>query len=220
MDIDEWEVLSTEEFRLEGDKYKRMPYPGATKIELEKDKVHACRVWRSHPKYSVLADSAFKAQQDILEELVLLTREVRGEALSRLARAGILLVPEEIEWPDDEGDDGQGDAGDAFTRDLIETMSTAISDKGSAAQTVPFVVRAPAELLKPDVFRMIDMSPKNVGDSAAKRAEAVLRFAQGIDLPVEVVTGHAGIPSLTQSRSTMPCSRATSSRCSKSSATH
>src|SRR3954447_8885236 len=71
-------------------------------------------------------------------------------------------------------------------------MSTAISDKGSAAQTVPFVVRAPADLLHPDKFRTIDLSPTHTSDSAEKRKEAVQRFAQGIDLPVEIVTGHAG----------------------------
>lgn len=190
--IENWEVLSTDEFRRSGSDYARYAYPGARADEVKAEAVHVIRMWRNHPRFTELPDSSFKAVQDILEELVLLTREVRGEALSRLARAGILLVPDEIEYPDDSGDDGDGDSGDPFTRDLIQTMSTAISDKASAAQTVPFVVRAPMETLGADVFRLIDLSPKNIGDSAAKRTEAVQRFAQGIDLPVEIVTGHAG----------------------------
>lgn len=189
--IDEWEVLSTDEFRRSGKDYVRHAFPGAQPVQTPAETVHAIRIWRNHPRFSELPDSSFRAVLDILEELEVLTREVRGEALSRLARAGILLVPQEIEYPDDQADDGDGDAGDPFTRDLINTMSTAIRDKGSAAQTVPFVVRAPAEFLSQDVFRLIDMSPKNIGDSAAKRTEAVRRFAQGVDLPVEIVTGSA-----------------------------
>ena len=191
MDKLQWEVLSTEEFRRSGEDYVRYRLPGSTPQEIPSESVHAIRVWRNHPRYSDLPDSSTKSVLDVLEELVLLTREVRGEAMSRLASAGLLLVPNEIEYPDDENDDSESDQGDPFTRDLIATMATAISDKGSAAQTVPFVIRAPGDQLHPDRFRHIDLTPKNSSDSAAKRKEAVQRLAQGIDLPVEIVTGHA-----------------------------
>lgn len=186
----QWEVLSTDEFRRKGKNYERKSGPGSQGQEVRAEDVHVVRIWKSHPRWSGQADSSIRAVLDILEELVLLTREVRGETLSRLSNAGILLVPEEIEWGNSDTDEDDEDA-DPFTQDLIETFSTAIADKASAAQTVPFVVRAPGEQLNPDRFRHIDLSPKNAGNSAEKRKEAVQRFAQGIDLPVEIVTGHA-----------------------------
>lgn len=189
-EISQWEVLSTDEFRPMGDDYQRRSMPGATPQEIPGDSVHVVRVWKSHPRWSELPDSNLQAVRDILEELVLLTREVRGDALSRLSNGKVALIPEEIEWPDDEAEDGSSEAGDAFTRDLVRTLSTAISDKGSAAAVVPFIIRGPAEML--DHIRTIDLSRTNPSDSSAKRIEAVQRFAQGIDLPVEITTGHSG----------------------------
>lgn len=187
----QWEVLSTDEFRRKGNKYERKDGPGGKGREINPEDVHVVRIWKSHPRFSAQPDSSIRAVLDILEELVLLTREVRGETLSRLSNAGILLVPEEIEYGGSDTLDADDDAPDPFTVDLIETFGTAIADKDSPAQTVPFVVRAPGEHLSPDKFRHIDLTPKNPGSSEAKRKEAVQRFAQGIDLPVEIVTGHA-----------------------------
>lgn len=184
-----WEVLSTDEFRAQGKDYERVAYPGASPLVIKGDAAHVIRIWRKHPRFSELPDSSMRANLDVLEELLLLTREVRGEAMSRLAKAGILLVPEEIQYGGDDDGDDQGDSGDPFTRDLINTMSTAIADKSSAAGVVPFVIRAPADLL--DKIRLLEFTPQS-SDSATKRAEAVQRFAQGVELPVEIVTGHAG----------------------------
>jgi len=189
-EIQQWEVLSTFEFRSKGEDYERRTMPGATAQEIPGDTVHVVRIWKSHPQWSELPDSNMQAVRDILEELVLLTREVRGDTQSRLSNGKVLLIPEEIEWPDDEAEDGSSEAGDAFTRDLIRTMSTAISDKASAAAVVPFIIRGPAEML--DHIRTEDLSRTNPSESSAKRTEAVQRFAQGIDLPVEIVSGHSG----------------------------
>ncbi len=189
-EINQWEVLSTREFIPQGEDYLRTPMPGATPQEIKGEAVHVVRIWRSHPCWSELPDSSIRAVLDILEELVLLTREVRGETLSRLSNGKVFIVPEEIEWPDDKNEDGSSEAGDSFTRDLIRTMSTAISDKGSAAGIAPFIMRVPADLI--DKITTIDLSRSNPSDSSAKRTEAVQRFAQGVDLPVEIVVGHGG----------------------------
>lgn len=185
-----WEVLSVEELtKGEGKKYKR----GDEEIDPETSLV--ARIWRPHPRKSTKADSSVKALREILEELVILTRGVRATATSRLAGAGVYWVPEEIDYPGDEDDDSseeaQGTKPDPFTTDLIKAMVTPISDKGSAAAVVPMVVRAPADYIEKirfdDFTRSFDSYP-----SVALRKEAVERFAQGIDLPVEIVTGQGG----------------------------
>lgn len=188
-----WEVLSTEELKPAGDKrggierFERVDAPNSPPVELPAD-VHVVRIWRPHPRFTMLADAPLRAVDDVLEELVLLTREVRGQALSRLAATGLLGIPEEIEYVNDDDDD-DSEGGDPFTRDLIRTMSAAITDKGSASALVPFILRAPADLLEKIVYLTFDRPHDE--RSIEKRTEAVQRFAQGIDLPVEIVTGHA-----------------------------
>lgn len=193
-----WEVLSTEELRTKDDgrdgiarfgRFERLDGPGVGARDLPSD-VHVVRLWRPHPRFTMLADAPLRAVDDILEELVLLTREVRGQALSRLAAAGLLCVPDEIDYiSSDENADDASEEGDPFTRDLIRTMSAAIVDKGSASALVPFVLRAPADLI--EKIKFLAFERPHDQQSIEKRQEAVQRLAQGIDLPVEIVTGHA-----------------------------
>ena len=181
-----WEVLSIDELKSEGEStFKR----GDEKLPPD---ALVVRLWRPHPRYSKKADSAVRPLLDILEELVILTRGVRATATSRLAGAGVYWVPEEIDYPGSEDEDEtQGEKPDPFTADLIKAMTTPISDRGSAAAVVPMVVRAPADYIDKvvhhDFTRNFDSYP-----STALRKEAVERFAQGIDLPVEIVTGQGG----------------------------
>lgn len=179
-----WEVLSTEELKQEGKKLVRdgKPVPEPYTV---------VRIWRPHPRRSTKPDSAVRPLLDILEELVLLTRGVRATTTSRLAGAGILLVPHEIDYPDDEQAGPDGEKVDPLTRDLIAGMTTPIADKASAAAVVPFILRGKAEHL--DKVRHLDFTRNfDAYPSTALRNEAIQRFAQGIDLPVEIVTGSGG----------------------------
>lgn len=187
-----WEVLSTEELRAdEGGGMKRIAGPGDPGTPISEGEP-LVRVWRPHPRWSQRADSAVRSLLDVLEELVLLTRGVRATTTSRLAGAGILFVAEEIDYPAPADAPPGSEEADPFTTDLITAMTTPVSDKGSAAAVVPMVVRAPGEWIDKgvrhlDFTRNFDSYP-----SVALRDEAVKRFAQGIDLPVEVVTGQGG----------------------------
>lgn len=181
----QWEFLSTDEFKVNGDDYKRVRGPGFSTEEISGQSVFAVRIWQAHPRFSEMPDSGLRAVLPICEELSLLTREIKGDIHSRLANAGLYWVPNEIDYPEPADFDPDED-GDAFTADLIATMSTAITDKESAAGTVPMVVRAPAQYIK-DVRH--DQFPIQSNNTIERRRDAVLRFAQGVDLPVEIVTG-------------------------------
>lgn len=189
-----WEVLSVDELqpnkdpKRDGSRYKRKEEPSAPPKDLPAE-TFVVRVWRGHPRFALLADAPTKAVREILEELVLLTREVRAQTLSRLASMGILIIPNEIDYPDDDGAADESDEGDPFTRDFIKTVSTAIADKGSAAGQVPFVLRAAYDYC--DRIRHVVIKRDTDDRSVEKRDEAVLRLARGLDLPVEIVTGHA-----------------------------
>lgn len=191
----QWEVLSIDELRVGPfpaagrPSYQRVAAPGAAGKDLPPDSV-VLRVWQSHPRYAFLADSSLKAVRDVLEEVLLLTREIRGQILSRLAAAGVFVVPSEIEYPQDPDDIEEGE--DTLTRDLIRVMSTATSDLSSAAAVVPFILRAAYEYCDDHHLRHIKFERPLDDKASDKRTDAVLRYAQGIDLPVEVTTGHAG----------------------------
>lgn len=185
-----YEALSVEELKQKGDgKWVRMKGPTSSDEEDLSGEIDVLRIWQPHPKLSSLADSSFRPVLDICEELLLLTRAVRATATSRLAGAGILFVSNALDYPDDDTAADGTEEQDPFTRDLIMTMTTPIGDPGSASAVVPLVIRGdgkPDDLIKHWEFtRSFDALP-----SMALRREAVERLAQGIDLPVEVVTGH------------------------------
>lgn len=187
-----WEILSTEEIKVEGKVEKRIrgeqQTGGGEPIPSDR---YLVRIWRSHPRFSDRADSSIRPLLEILEELVLLTRAVRAMTTSRLAGAGVYWIPQEIDYPgDDEGPEGEPKV-DKLTADLIAAMMTPISDRSSAAAVVPMIVRAKAAFIEKirhdDFTRSFESYP-----SVALRDEAVKRFAQGVDLPVEIVSGQGG----------------------------
>lgn len=189
----QWEVLSTSELRQQADgKLKRVPVPGGTAEDLPPN-TFTCRVWRSHPRWSSLPDSSVRGVLEILEELLLLTRKVRVETVSRLAGAGVMFVPDEISetYKRDVDDDPDGDEGDdPFTADLLQTMMAPIADPTSAAAYVPMVVTAPGDAIEKVRWLVRPEGGQDDAGLADKRREAVIRLAQGLDLPVEIVTGH------------------------------
>jgi hypothetical protein len=181
-----WEALSTDELRpaSTGREWTRNR-PGMPAETLKG--IFPLRVWNPHPRWSNMATSAIRAQLEILEEIVLLTRQVRSSVVSQLVQAGILWVPSEMSFSPDPSAPAGSEQEDPFTAQLITTMAAAISDKGSAASAVPMVARAQADLIdkvKHDRFPSADDAT-----SVLKRTEAVLRFAQGVDLPVERTLG-------------------------------
>ncbi|MDV7400019.1 hypothetical protein RZS08_51865, partial [Arthrospira platensis SPKY1] len=75
----------------------------------------------------------------------MISRMIRATARSRLS-AGILAMPDEITFPARSGDEDEAlTDGDRFDRDLIDAMTTAVQDEGSASAVVPLTVRAAGE---------------------------------------------------------------------------
>jgi hypothetical protein len=195
-----WEFLSTDELRADGDgSFTRYQAPslGANEVDAENDegvweplpgKAIAYRFWRRHPRYSALADAPMRGVLDLCEELLILTMAVRARAVSRVAGAGILAVPEEISPapPKPAGDENPVE--DPFLSDLTEAMVTPIKDQGTASAVVPFVVRGQAEYL--DKLRLITMSdPDKFYPETGLRTECIRRIAIGLDMPPEALIG-------------------------------
>jgi len=159
------------------------------------------RIWRSHPRYSEDAESSLKGLLDLCDELLLLNRTFRATARSRL-NAGALYLPDGLstsaaadpDYPFDPADDVVNtpeSAEDEFEDQLIDAMTTPISDEASASAVVPLIIRGPAEL--GDKIKQFKFE-RSFDPALAQRADRVLeRILQGLDVPKDIVTGLANV---------------------------
>lgn len=201
-DEDDWSVIAATEIEVQGNGDSR-----TIKVENEPASEDALciRLWKPHPRKTSAPDSPSRAVIPILGEIVKLTQHVDAQTSSRLASAGILFVPEEMEIPsiptsvsDPNGEDGDTLEGeevisgsDSLTQRLIDIASIAISDRSSAAALVPLVITAPGEFLS-EVRHLTFWSGLDE-HSKELREEAIRRLANGMDMPPEVLLGTADI---------------------------
>jgi hypothetical protein len=116
----------------------------AEKVEVSPDEVFMIRVWRPHPRRWWEADSPTRSSLPVLRELVGLTMHISAQVDSRLAGAGVLLVPSSASRalkaasgiPDDSSED-------PFTEGLMEAMLRPIGDRSNASALVPLVSSSP-----------------------------------------------------------------------------
>lgn len=176
-----------------GNELKRNPTGGFTldtgikKRDLHPDTIIA-RVWRSHPRRWWEADSPTRGALPVLAELEMLTQHVLASAQSRLAGAGVLILPQELSFPAPGPDtDPEAAANDPFLVDLTETMITAIQDRTSPAAVVPITLRVPGEFI--DKIKHLTFDFPLDAQAQSLRDEAIRRFAAAMDMPSEIVLG-------------------------------
>lgn len=183
-----FDILSTQELLRDGVTWTKYLGPGYGAEPLPEG-VNPIRVWRPDGQWSMLATSSVRSCMEILEELVVLTRLVRSSAISRMALAGMLFIPDELDTPDDEvgPDGGMAEATNPLAVDMINTGAKAIDDPANASAWMPFIVQGPAEYGQH--IRHIAFEAASQ-EQVIERTEALQRLAQGLDLPVEVILGH------------------------------
>jgi hypothetical protein len=144
------------------------------------------RAWLPHPRRMQWPDSAVRSLLPVLRELRALTMHVSAQVDSRLAGAGLLLLPTGMVYPSPPGADG-AEGEDPFVRALIDAMRTPIKDRDVASAIVPLVAKVPDETIGKSQY----LNFSSVLDNTAKelRDEAIRRVALGLDLPPEMVLG-------------------------------
>lgn len=183
--FDQWRVYSNNEiYSRTGVLYYR-GYLGARDTILP-DGISAVRIWRPHPKRFELADSPVLSSFTVLREIDLLDQHVHASAVSRLAGAGLLLIPDEITFPADEVET-EGIEVDPFIRHLTEVMSIAIKNRESAAAMVPIMLRGPAEAISK--IEHLTFSTPFDDKVPDLRNVGLRRLALGMDVPPEVLLG-------------------------------
>ena len=180
---DKWWVVAASELSKSGGTWK------IGKKEVEDPLV--IRLWRPHPRVNKDPDSPARAVLPVLSEIDGLTKHVSAQIDSRLAGAGVLLLPDNISFATTsttsptEGD-GQL-AIDPFLDELMQTMMTAIKNREDPAALVPILLQANGEYL--DKVRHLTFSTPLDEQAIELRKEAIRRLALGMDMPPEVLTG-------------------------------
>jgi hypothetical protein len=196
---EQWEFVSPLELRINGDgNYTRFAAPSLPAELLQDipdtafkpigDEAEVFRIWRPSPSFSKLADSPIRAQLRILEELELLTLAVGARAKSRMAANGILYLPDELTTETVEPGQDDDPHADPLLREVIEGLVAGIVNPGTAAAAAPFVMRGPAEW--GDKIKWIQIAnPEETYPEEGLRTELIRRFAVGVEMPAEALTG-------------------------------
>ena len=185
-----WEIISCIEMVVAGDHWQINYGDGLPPINLTEDDV-VIRIWLPAPDRRIMADSPFKALLPILTEIEWLTRHVFAQITSRLAGAGILMLPQGMSFPPAPATDGvqieATNEATGFMLTLADAMMTPIKDPGSPSAVVPIVVTAPDDAI--DKAKLLTFWSELDAHTMDLRNEAIRRFALGMDLPPEQVLG-------------------------------
>lgn len=158
-------------------------------VEVSTDEIYLIRIWRPHPARYWEADSPTRACLPILRELIGLTRHISAQIDSRLAGAGLLVVPSSASaaLASDAADAYSSGQPDPFVSALMESMLRPIENRDDASAVVPLVVTVPDEAAD----KVSHLTFSSALDSGARdlRDEAIRRLALAQDAPPELLLG-------------------------------
>lgn len=140
----------------------------------------ALRHYQPAPTNLGEADSSMLAAIEPSEELLTLSNLVVAQSRSRIAQAGLLIVPEDLQFDDDS---------DPFGADLADAMMAAIRDVRDASAMVPVKVQIPAEYIEQIRHLVLD---RPYDEKMPERIDkATDRIALALDVPAELLKGNA-----------------------------
>jgi hypothetical protein len=194
-DEDKWYVCSSSEVFRRGDDImvRRSITHGGGQYKLNPETDLLIRAWNPHPRRYDAADSTVRAILPVLRELEQCTKRVFAELDSRLAGAGILLLPENIDFPrppTENPGDPQPSGAEGFLQILQNTMATSMQQRDSAAAVVPIILQVATEAL--DKIKHLTFDSSISDHISQMRKDAVTRMAMSLDIPPEVLTGMGG----------------------------
>jgi hypothetical protein len=146
------------------------------------------RVWTPHPTAPTQADAPTRSNLRTLAQIQGYDYHISAQLDSRLAGAGILIMPSEIDFAADPEADPEATQATSFMMKLHEAMEAAKTDPGGPASFVPIVVTAPGELIA--AARHMTFWSELDASVIEMRDAAIRRFGIGMDAPPEVLMGN------------------------------
>jgi len=142
------------------------------------------RCWTPHPANTDEPDSSVRSAIPDLRKLEAIRKREFAELDSRLAGAGLLLLPDSLDLPR-ETDDPEG--ADGFFQFLSRTMGLSLRDRSAAAAMVPIMVTGAAEDL--EKVRHVTFWSEMSDALDEKWDRTIGSLAQSLDIPPEVLKG-------------------------------
>ncbi|MFF1957969.1 hypothetical protein ACFVWX_13385 [Streptomyces sp. NPDC058220] len=183
---DEWVALSGTEVDYSGARWSYKDPMTGVKKDLAPDDL-LMRVWSPHPRIQYHADSAVRPALPVLREIEKASQNIAARLDSRLAGNGLMFLPEEIDFPEQESG-ATGAPG--FMEYLSGIAAHSMQHPGTAAAQVPVMAQVPAEMI--DSIKHIDLVTAFDAAVVALRADGLKRLAESLDMPNEVATGSMG----------------------------
>lgn len=186
-----WFVVTGSAFKREGSvlKVRRPMISGGKHLTLTDGVDILIRCWRPHPNDTDQADSFTRSAIVPLREIELLTKREFAELDSRLTGAGIMFLPEGVDFPRAE-DDPAGLAG--FMAYLQRAAAASMRDQSSANAVVPIMATLPDALFEHlDKIKPITFWSELSAEITPMKDKAISRLASSAEIPAEVLTGIA-----------------------------
>ncbi|GIE28966.1 hypothetical protein Ait01nite_020110 [Actinoplanes italicus] len=184
-DRETWLIASVDELQERQGVY--VIDPGDGPRELVPDETVIVRIWVPNPRKHALPRSQAQANLRVLRLIERLTQYVQSQIDSRLAGAGILMIPNELTFAAPESEANPEDGVSTFLAALTEAMTTAVKDRDSVAALVPIVVQGPAEHL--EKARLLSFATELSASVPSMLDGAIRRLALGLDAPPEMLLG-------------------------------
>ena len=184
-DPDQWFVVSCSEFKRYRGQLRYEWSDGSMGTVEDGDII--IRVWTPHPRRHIWADSPVHAAMPMLWEIERLTRYVFAQIDSRLVSAGLLPIPKEASFVDD---DDEVTGAEGLTAHLMRVGSLSLKGEGTAAGAMPTVIEMPMEAL--GKINLVQFNSELSQQARELRQEAIQRFATAMDFPPEVLGGTGG----------------------------
>ena len=185
---DEWLILSSSEIRRIKTSNGEWNYcwgPKNNPVVLDLTKQLVTRVWTPHPQRVMCADSPARSCQPVLRELEQLTKYVFSQIDSRLIGAGLLIIPNNLDFP---LEDNTATAGESLMVRLATAGAASLRGEGSALGVLPHIIEAAPEDVERG-FKLMTFESELSKQAMDLRKEAIERLGVGMDMPPEVLKG-------------------------------
>jgi hypothetical protein len=193
-----WHALSFDELRHDAE--QRLPGHGEDTIEalidgewylLDVSKVIGISIWQAHPRQSNRLDSGVLSALPILLQLVAIGQYAGAAIDSRLAGAGVFVIPlSALNLPEGTNPDDPAAVKEAlgnFMSDFTEAMVTPIEDRSSPSAVVPITIAVEDEAT--GKFQHLTFEVPLGGDVDAREEHLIKRLARSLDLPPDQLLG-------------------------------
>lgn len=184
----EWQVFSPAEFQVEQGKPAKILNNSDKFVDLPPGLVWY-RTWEADPSNRNKSWSPHKSLIDLLEAMYLHQLADTAVATSRLAGAGILYWPTNL--PSLPLKDGRPEEGsqEELQMQLSKAMTDSINERNGADAIVPMVVFGDTNDQNQKPEHILLERPDSATNFAARMVAYRERYATGVELPVESVTG-------------------------------